>query len=563
METSVDAAAEPQNGDHSDNVVQVDIEDSIVQKLADSSSKFVLLSSEAKEATDAEHAMTVRQAIKLYPKAITWSVLLSTAIAQEGYDSVLISAFYAFPVFTKKYGELKPGGTTYQIPAPWQAGLSNGARVGEILGLFINGIISDRFGFKKTMIGTLALLTALIFIPFFAQNIETLEIGEILMGIPWGVFQTLTTAYAAEVCPVALRGYLTTYVNMMWGLGQLLASGVVRSQLKRTDEWAYRIPFALQWIWPVPLLIGIAFAPESPWWLVRKGKNDDARKALRRLTSTTSESEIDNSISMMRHTDELEKEISAGTTYLDCFRGDNLRRTEITCITWVIQAASGASLTGYAAYFFEQAGLSTSIAFDFSISLYAVAMIGVVISWFAMTYLGRRTIYLSGLSCMVLVLLIIGFVSIKPSKGISFATGGLLLLFTLFYDITIGTVAYSIVAEMPSSRLRTKTIVLARNLYNVQGIINGVITPYMLNPDAWNWKGKAGFFWAGTASLCLLWTYFRLPEPKGRTYAELDILFEQKVPARKFKSATVDPFKLNFSSMDKTVVSAEKAKEAS
>jgi SP family general alpha glucoside:H+ symporter-like MFS transporter len=40
--------------------------------------------------------------------------------------------------------------------------------------------------------------------------------------------------------------------------------------LNRTDEWSYRIPFALQWIWPIPLMIGIAFAPESPWWLVRK-----------------------------------------------------------------------------------------------------------------------------------------------------------------------------------------------------------------------------------------------------------------------------------------------------
>jgi SP family general alpha glucoside:H+ symporter-like MFS transporter len=58
-------------------------------------------------------------------------------------------------------------------------------------------------------------------------------------------------------------------------------------------------------------------------------------------------------------------------------------------------------------------------------------------------------------------------------------------------------VAYSIVAEIPSDRLRTKTIVFARNLYNVMGTINGVIAPYMLNPSAWHWRGKAGFFWAG------------------------------------------------------------------
>ncbi|CZR65147.1 related to transporter (major facilitator superfamily) [Phialocephala subalpina] len=484
---------------------------------------------EAKEATDAEHAMTLRQAIKRYPKAIVWSILLSTAIAMEGYDLVLISSFYAFPTFTEKYGVSKNGGKAYQIPAPWQAGLSNGARVGEILGLFLNGIISERYGFKKTMIGTLILLLALIFIPFFAQNIETLEVAEILMGVPWGVFQTLTTAYAAEVYPVTLRAYLTTYVNMMWGLGQLIAAGVLRAFLHRADEWSYRIPFALQWMWP---------------WLVRRGRAEEARIALRRLTSDASSSELDKTISMIQHTNELEKEVSSGTSYLDCVRGVNLRRTEITCLTWVIQAASGASMMGYSAYFFGQAGLPTSIAFDFSISLYAVAMIGVMLSWFAMTYFGRRAIYLSGLSTMFLVLMTIGFISLAPSSNhaASFATGSLLLLFTLCYDITIGSVAYSIVAEIPSTRLRTKTIVLARNLYNVQGIVNGISTPYMLNPDAWGWRGKAGFFWAGTAGICLLWSYFRLPEPKGRTYGELDLLFEQGVTARKFKEASVDVF---------------------
>ena len=64
----------------------------------------------------------------------------------------------------------------------------------------------------------------------------------------------------------------------------------------------------------------------------------------------------------------------------------------------------------------------------------------------------------------------------------------------------------------------------------------------MLNPTAWNWGAKAGFFWAVSCLICVVWTYFRLPEPKGRTYGELDVLFEQKVSARKFKTTVVDPF---------------------
>jgi MFS transporter, SP family, general alpha glucoside:H+ symporter len=62
----------------------------------------------------------------------------------------------------------------------------------------------------------------------------------------------------------------------------------------------------------------------------------------------------------------------------------------------------------------------------------------------------------------------------------------------------------------------------------------------MLSPTAWNWGGKAGFFYAGTNLLCLVWCIFRLPETKDRSFGEIDLLFENRVPARKFKSTKVD-----------------------
>lgn len=63
-----------------------------------------------------------------------------------------------------------------------------------------------------------------------------------------------------------------------------------------------------------------------------------------------------------------------------------------------------------------------------------------------------------------------------------------------------------------------------------------------MNPTAWNASGKTGFFWGGTALLTFIWAYFRLPETKGRTYEELDILFARKISARKFASENVDAY---------------------
>jgi MFS transporter, SP family, general alpha glucoside:H+ symporter len=159
-------------------------EDTVSRRASLAVENFAGLSIEAKDATTKEHQMGFLQAIKLYPKAVGWSILLSTAIVMEGYDIVLLNTFYGLPRFNQKYGVGSPDGT-YTVPAAWKSGLSNGALCGEILGLFVNGIVSEKYGYRKTMIGSLAMMVAFIFIPFFSQNVQMLLAGEILCGIPW------------------------------------------------------------------------------------------------------------------------------------------------------------------------------------------------------------------------------------------------------------------------------------------------------------------------------------------------------------------------------------------
>ncbi|KAL1839552.1 hypothetical protein VTJ49DRAFT_1415 [Mycothermus thermophilus] len=498
----------------------------------------------AKNATENEQNMTLMQGIRLYPKAIAWSILISTCIVMEGYDICLINNFYAFPQFNKKYGEQLPSGE-WEVPAPWQAGLSNGANVGELIGLLINGWVSERFGYRWTVISCLALLSAWTTLFFTAQNVQTLLAAEILCGIPWGVFQTLTITYASEVCPVPMRGYLTTYVNFCWGLGQIIGIGVIMSMLDRQDEWAYRIPYALQWMWPLPLAIGVFFCPESPWWCVRKGKLDEAKKALLRLTSPNRETDFDpdETINMMVHTTAFEEQTTKGASYLDCFKGHNLRRTEIVCMVWAIQNLSGNSFSNYSTYFLKQAGLNENSAYGFALGQYGMNMVGVFGAWFLMSRgIGRRSLYLYGLCGLFSMLLILGFLGLVPEahrREGSIATGSIMLGWALTYQLTVGTVCYSLVGELSTRRLQIKTVALGRVLYIIVGIVASVLTPYMLNPGAWDWSNFAGL---GICGLCVVYTYFRVPEPSGRTFAELDLLFEKGVSARKFASTKVDVF---------------------
>lgn len=148
------------------------------------------------------------------------------------------------------------------------------------------------------------------------------------------VSKTLTTVYACEIVPTVLRTYVTAYVCLSWGAGILLSAGVLRAVVGLEGDLGWRLPFCLQWCWPIPLLIGAYFAPESPWNAVRRNKLEYARECLMRLRgdSPNKKEEVESALAYIRHTTELEKAETEGANFLECFKGTNLRRTEIVSV---------------------------------------------------------------------------------------------------------------------------------------------------------------------------------------------------------------------------------------
>ncbi|CAN6675100.1 general alpha-glucoside permease [Trichomonascus vanleenenianus] len=487
-------------------------------------------------------------ALKKYRKAITWSCLMSCALIMEGFDHSYITSFFGFTEFQKNYGVLQPDGT-YLIPTAWQTGISDGVIASEIITLFFVGSITEYFGYRWTMIISLGMMASFIFIQFFSSSLPVYLVGEILLGIPWGIFQTVTTTYAAEVCPVVLRGHLTVFVALCWTIGYLIGNCVMRGLLTIETASAYKIAFALQWVWPIPIAIACYFAPESPWLLVRKGKTDEAFKAARRLASDdVTDKEIKESISMMVHTDNLEKEeaknkrTGAGS-YLDLFKGVNFRRTEIATIVCSTQNIIN-PFGGWGVVFMEQAGMSTDKSFDFSIGGSAISVLAVFVLWVLMERkVSRRRIFMFGLITALINALIVGFLAIpKRTTGTLYAMAVVLLIESFLSFLGVQATIYPIISELPSNALRPKTVGFARAICNLVALINGILIPKMINtgPGNWGWGPIADLYYAGWLIICIIWAYFRLPDATQLTYAEIDILFENGVPARKFKSTKVD-----------------------
>jgi SP family general alpha glucoside:H+ symporter-like MFS transporter len=354
----------------------------------------------------------------------------------------------------------------------------------------------------------------------------------------------MAPAYASEVLPLPLRVYLTSYTNMCFVIGQLIAAGVLRGFVSRDDQWAYRIPFALQWIWPAFLIPLLCFAPESPWHLVRKGRLEDAEHSLRRLQAKSAKIDPKQTLANIILTNQLEEELSVGTSYFDCFKGFERRRTEIACMAFAGQVLSGSTFAYNASYFFEQVGLDINQTYDLNLGGTGLALFGTFLSWFClMPYFGRRTIYLGGIATMTATLFTIGFLNTHTNKhSIGLTQAVLTLFWTFTFQLSVGQLGWALPAEMGSTRLRQKTIVLARNAYYIVSVISQVLEPYFMNPSEWNARGYTGFFWGGTALITTIWAYFRLPETKGRPFEEIDVLFAKKVDARKFASYEVDAF---------------------
>lgn len=107
----------------------------------------------------------------------------------------------------------------------------------------------------------------------------------------------------------------------------VLVISQINHELGLNPQWAYKIPFAIQWVWPVPLLIVLAFCPESPWWLVRKGRIAEAQLVIARLESNKTGRSPADVIAMMQRTIEIEDRHTKGASYAALFKGVDAKRT--------------------------------------------------------------------------------------------------------------------------------------------------------------------------------------------------------------------------------------------
>jgi SP family general alpha glucoside:H+ symporter-like MFS transporter len=172
----------------------------------------------------------------------------------------------------------------------------------------------------------------------------------------------------------------------------------------------------------------------------------------------------------------------------------------------------------------------------------AIAWVARGSSLLVMHWVGRRTMIICGLTILMIMNLLIGALAYPAvhHKAAVWVQASITTLWLGVYSLTLSPQTFAIAAEISATRLRAQTISLARLFYVICTIVTNTAEPYLINPTAANLKGKTAFVWMATAFFTLLWAIFRLPETKGLTYDELDILFEKRVSAWRFSRKNID-----------------------
>ncbi|EPE05952.1 maltose permease mal31 [Ophiostoma piceae UAMH 11346] len=484
-----------------------------------------------------EHGMSPIQAIRQRPQVFLWAVFAAMNCLLVSFENQAGGMVLSIPQFRKDFGYEFEG--SYVLHTQWQSAFYGGAVAATIIATFITGFLNDLVGRKPVLISTLLLSFVAVTLEFIATTNEVFFAAKFLNGFVTGSLTSTAITYIGEVTPLALRGLTTCISALMMTIGPLTAAIIVQKTGDLPDHWAYRNIFVSQYAYSGLCILIAPFMPESPVWLMDKGKHEAAKKSLKRLGYKGPA--LDLRFSQLESMLVQSREESAGASYLDCFRRSNLRRTIISIMPLTIQALSGVYfIASYGTYYVELAGYGTNMSFKLQIVQQGLAMFGNICSWWLVDNVGRRPLMLYGTVSVTIILLISASLATEGSPGAIKGSVAFIIIYNWFYNVSIGATAYTLLAEVSTSRLRVKTISIGVALQNIIYCVWAFVIPYMFNPSEANLGAKTAYLFGGLGVVCAVYLYFYQPETAGRSFQELDEMFQKGISVRDFKGYKTD-----------------------
>ncbi|RSH84102.1 hypothetical protein EHS25_005347 [Saitozyma podzolica] len=470
--------------------------------------------------------------ITTFKYAAALCLLAGFNACSDGFQNGIPGNIIAMEGFINQFGVDVNGVKTLEATtiSNWAAAYT----AGYIVILLAGNWPIDYFGRKFCLLWVQLLMVVACLQQMFANNWQLWLASKLFDGLSVGLNQAVCSSYVSELAPTNARGALLACYQLWWAVGGFGASiGIQIVSTMPSSQWRHAI--YSEWVFIGIALIIWVFLPESPRWYCQKGKHEQAKKILQRVNGGVEGYDLETEYAILVQEVEDGHRLavrSSGTSFFDLFRGTNLRRTLISFGPFGWQQWIGVPVIfGYTSYFFQLAGLKE--VFMGTVAVNLILVVFVAISFFTVEKVGRRRLLLIGGVLMIACLMIVG--GMGTIKTQTSATGGLCLV--AVYALTAGPIGYVYLAETSTVVLRAKTTTTAAAMTGMLNLVVNYCMPLMLSTTGANWGVKGtSFFYAGTGLIGLVLVYFFIPETRGRSFIELDELFERRIPARDFRA---------------------------
>ncbi|ETN37265.1 uncharacterized protein HMPREF1541_08256 [Cyphellophora europaea CBS 101466] len=519
---------------------QIDSTTSTLEHIATAESQAPTL---VRSRSGAPEELHLKQAVKQYPKITRYVFFLMSAVLLYGYDLVIVGTIPAVPGFQRDFGQLHRDGDDEQhiIPALWLSLWSALGPAGSLAGAIFAGWLQDRIG-RRRCLATGSFMSAVAVAILFVCNKPTaIEVrrgvfllGKIIQGVAIGIINIQTITYVSETIPTCLRGPALALFPAFTLLGQLIGAIVIFLVSRIDSSASYLIAFASQWPFSVGPFILALMMPESPAYLIRKKRMDEAQRSLHRLFAP----KVDPAAAFehMRLSIEAEERMARQVSYRDCVNRTNRRRTWIVVFASIVTAIIGLPLLASASYFLQVVGMSAFNSLLFLIVGIILGLLANVASVWVLSRVGRRQ--------LTITTLLIGAVLWGGMGICGFWDGVVTVWYTAISCMAIIVVvgvgawpaSYAIRSEASALRLRSKSQGIAGLFDYLSSIALNLVLPYIYNPDAGNLKARTGFIFTGLCLIGAVVTFLDVPEMKGRNVLELDAMFKLGLKTREFRS---------------------------
>ena len=475
-------------------------------------------------------------------KCILICIVATFGVWQYNMDTTLLNGFQAMPCFLAVFGYRNPalpGG--YGIDTVFQQLITSLLQLGLIPSSLLIGPMSKYIGRRWGYVVATFFSVIGITVQMLVTSSGPVYVARLLIGFGNGIFVNVSVLYISECAPAHLRGSIVACFQVTQNLGGIVGAIINNFTAPLGGKQCYQIPIGILYIVPVLLSIAMIFMPESPRWLMKQGRPEEASKSLHRLRGNSLPEElVQEELEEIQATIALEKELAESGEWMDMFRGSDLRRTLTAMGATLCHSASGINfLVGYATYFFQISGIPTSDAFKYSIILQVVATVSAFIGTFLNRYFGRRSLLISGAAICAFCMFVIAITYTANGGSGTGAPGKAMVAFVNIYlasySYSIGPIAWVVAGEVPSGRLRSQTLGLAMAVQFLFAWLCTFTLPYFFNPQNLGLGPKIGFIWGPINLIMLVWLIFFLPDCKGLSLESVDELFAANVPAWRFQ----------------------------